>query len=166
MRDLINIITNCETLNEAFNSEQLIQHILRQLEENATYIALIRNTPGDDALTAVRDACRDAKLEPRVVSLGHNMVGRELPDNLFNGGLVILGITGNLAMTLREAGLKSLREQIANARHNGYPTSIIVVEPGHHASALGEETARLFPEIEYRGGLGRKIDDGGIHRIT
>ena len=166
MRNLIDIITESETLRESLTADKLEAFITHQLETNATYVVHLRNTPGDDAIKSVKAACVAAHVQPKVVALGHNMVGKELPNNLFHGGLVILGITGNLAMCLKEAGMRSLREQLVNAAHATYPTSIIVIEPGRHESALGPEVASRFPEVEYEGGAGRTIDDGGIHRVV
>jgi hypothetical protein len=166
MRNLIDIITETETLCESLTADKLEAFIVHQLDTDSTYVAHLRNTPGDDALKAVQAACDAAIVHPKVIALGHNMVGKELPDLFGKGGFIVLGITGNLGMCLGAAGLRNLQNQILDAAHLGVPISILIIEPGRYESALGPQVASRFHEIEYQQTAPNKLADGGIHRIT
>lgn len=165
MRKLIDIIMEAETLNEqSLDGADVARLISRALEHNETYIAHIRGRPEDDLLQVVKAASEEAGVDAKVVTLGHNCVGKELPSDLFKGGLVVLDILPhNLAMCLGEKGMHSLELQIKDADH-GYPCSIIIIEQG--VTQLSRAVQGRFPHYDYMGKQLRDIEDGGIHRIV
>lgn len=164
MRKLIDIITEAELVEMAMDSSALQQMISRALDNDATYIANLHGAVGDDLLSATIEAVKASGADPKVIHLGHSMVGKELPNNLFSGGVVILDIAPhNLAMSLGEKGLYNLEMQILDAEH-GYPCSIILVQTA--PSQFSSKVRDLFPEYGYSGRQVRDIEDGGTHRVV
>ncbi len=160
MRRYIDIIN--ESVAKA-TPEQLTQYIISMVENGAShspYIAMVFGQPGDGSLTLVKSAVKEAGVEPRVISLGHSMVGKSLPEGMFDSGVVILDVAPhNLRMCL---GARDYETMLLQIKSNG-SCQIIIVQKGENQLA---ELNDRFPMITVETSFEPDIADGNIHRLT
>lgn len=133
------------------------------LDKEEPYIGLFKGDAGDGLLHHVIESCKAAGANPSVVQLGHNCVGKGMPD--IPGGLVILDVApANLPMCLGEQNFMRLEGMIMRAPETG--RQFIIVCKGENS--FRQQIQNLFPVHEFDGGFGggRDIEDGGIHRIV
>jgi hypothetical protein len=156
MRNLINMITEMQASDVA--------HIIQNgLENNATYLGRFQGNPGDGIVSEVVMMLHNLGIDPKLVKIGNKVYSEGELDGIFNGGVVILDIRGNIEMHIGKRKV-DLENMIVDAGQASYPVSIIIVEYG--PSQFSHEVVSLFPDLDVTGLGNKKIDDGGIHRIV
>lgn len=156
-------LLNEEIVEEAY--DPLPNMIQTAIEKSEPYVAWVRGTPGDGALTTVTKAVEEMGVVPNVINLGHNCVGQGGGVYAFKQGVNILDINPhNLSMCIGEKGVEAIRKCIQRAGSEGY--YVILVTKGGDTQ-LGKDIESLFVHYDYTGGdAGPNIEDGGIHRIV